>query len=115
MFDHKRLGESLVMIPVGDVLDNSNAHEMTEAIDAVQAAGNKFVVLDMSGLCFISSAGVGSILGAIGTSREMGGDIVLCNVPEKISHILEVLDLSEYITITPDLSAATDLCKIEVK
>ena len=53
----------------------------------------------MEGLEFLSSAGVGSMLGTVEVSREMGGDIVLCGPSEKIVHILEVLDLCDYLTI----------------
>ena len=115
MFYQKEINQSTVMINAGKVLDNSNAHEMTEMISAAQRAGHKHVVLDMSDLDFISSAGVGSILGTVGTSREVGGDIVLCNVSEKILHVFEILDLCDYLTITSDECTALELCQTEVR
>lgn len=115
MFDQKQMGESTVMIRAGTVLDNSNAHKMTEVINAVQVVGNKYIILNMSDLNFISSAGVGSILGAIGTSREMGGDIVLCGLSDKILHVFEILDLCDYLTITSNESSATELCLTEAR
>jgi len=113
MFSQRNIDEESVLIDVGELLDNNNAHEMTEVIGAVQEAGKKYIILDMSDLRFISSAGVGSILGAVGNSRGMGGDIILCSLSEKILHILEILDLCDYLTITSDEHTATELCAVE--
>jgi anti-anti-sigma factor len=115
MFSQRNIDKESVLIDVGKLLDNNNAHEMSEAISGAQAAGKKYIILDISDLGFISSAGVGSILGAVGKSREMGGDIILCGVSEKILHILEVLDLCDYLTITSDEHTAVELCGVEGK
>jgi anti-anti-sigma regulatory factor len=43
----------------------------------------------------------------------MGGDIVLCNVPDKIVHVFDVLDLTEYLTIASNIDSAMQLCGAE--
>ena len=99
MISAKKAGADTMVLSPGQALDNTNAHEMTEAICAAQGEGFKNIIIDMEGLEFLSSAGVGSMLGTVEVSREMGGDIVLCGPSEKIVHILEVLDLCDYLTI----------------
>lgn len=99
MISEKKLGTDTIILDPGKVLDNTNAHEMTEAICGAQGAGFKNIIVDMKELEFLSSAGVGSILGTVEVSRDMGGDIVLCGPSEKIVHILEVLDLCDYLTM----------------
>ena len=99
MITQRKLNEEILILNPGKVLDNNNAHEMADAISAAQTEDYKFILLDMGQLEFLSSAGVGSILGAVETSREKGGDIILSNVPEKILHVLKVLDLLDYLTI----------------
>lgn len=101
MISEKKLGADTIVLDPGRVLDNTNAHEMTEAICKAQDGGFKTIIVDMKELEFLSSAGVGSILGTVEVSREMGGDIILCGPSEKIVHILEVLDLCEYLTMKP--------------
>ncbi len=64
-FTHKILNKDTIIIGAGKQLDNNNAHEMVETITDAQSKGYKFIVLDMKQLEFISSAGVGSILGTI--------------------------------------------------
>jgi anti-anti-sigma factor len=110
MITRKNIDEESVVINPGKVMDNSNAHEVTKFITALQAEGCKNIVIDMSDLEFLSSAGVGSILGTVGRAREMGGDIILCNLSKRVLHILDVLDLCDYLTIEETEEAAREVC-----
>jgi anti-anti-sigma factor len=91
--------DDTVVITTGSSLDNNNAHEMVDAILAAQSRGFATIVIDMRALEFLSSAGVGAILGTVEASREAGGDIVLCNASRNIMHVFSVLDLAEFLTI----------------
>jgi anti-anti-sigma factor len=110
MVSQRKLDDESVVINPGRFLDNSNSHEMTDAMVAAQANGYKYIILDMTDLEFLSSAGVGSILGSVGRLRERGGDIILCNVSDRVMHILSILDLSEYLTIKQDEQSAKESC-----
>ncbi len=88
-----------VKIIMGHTLDNSNVHEMVDMITTLQEKDYKYILVDMSLLTFISSAGVGSILGTVETSRENGGDIIIYGISENIKNIFQVLDLLDYLTI----------------
>jgi anti-anti-sigma factor len=112
MISRKQVDESVMVIRPEEVLDNNNAHEMSRAIIETQSAGYKYIILDLSTLEFISSAGVGSILGSVGSSRGMGGDIILCNVPDRILHVFELLDLCGFLTIVENEEAAMGLCPV---
>jgi anti-anti-sigma factor len=85
---------------------------MSEAIIQAQSDGFKYIVLNLSGLDFISSAGVGSILASVESSRGVGGDIILCHASDKIRHIFEILDLCDYLTIVEDEKSAMSLCPV---
>ena len=102
IFAQRALRDDTLLIRPGQSLDNTNAHLMIDAISTAQSNGYKYVIIDMDGLEFLSSAGVGSILGTIELSREAGGDIILCNVCANVMHVLKVLDLDEYMTIRAD-------------
>jgi anti-anti-sigma factor len=104
--------DTLVLRP-STSLDNNNAHLMEKAISSAQAGGYKFIIIDMTDLEFLSSAGVGSILGSVVKSHEMQGDIILCNVKDNILRVLEVLDLADLLTIRPTEKEALALCGTE--
>ena len=97
--NHKKLNEDTLLVKVPEALDNNNAHEMVEILTEAHENGFINIMMDMSGLNFISSAGVGSILGTVELFRTSGGDIFLHNLQEPIVHILEVLDLTDYLTV----------------
>lgn len=92
-------------------LDNNNAHEMVDLISSAQAEDFKFIIIDLADLEFISSAGVGSILGTVESSREIGGDIILCNASQSVLHVFAVLDLTDYLTFRSDEKEAADVCQ----
>jgi len=104
------INDHTVLINPGKVIDNNNAHEMIDIISEAQGNGYNYIILDMSDMEFISSAGVGSILGTIETSREAGGDIIICNASENIIHIFDVLDLTDYLTVEKDRERALAVC-----
>jgi len=112
MIARKQVDESVVIICPEKVLDNNNAHEMSEAIVQAQSEGYKYIILNLSTLDFMSSAGVGSILGSVESSRGMGGDIILCHASDKIRHIFEILDLCDFLTIVENEEAAMGMCPV---
>ncbi len=108
--DHRVVHDDMLLINPGKTLDNSNAHEMVQVLTGAQADGFRFVIIDLTTLEFLSSAGVGSLLGSVDLFREQGGDIILCNVPTPIMHILTVLDLAEFFTVRPNEREAAVAC-----
>nr|MBN2276451.1 anti-sigma factor antagonist [candidate division Zixibacteria bacterium] len=107
-----RVNGDTVELNPGKMLDNSNAHEMAMAISEAQSRGYKYIIINMDQLEFISSAGVGSILGSVETMRESDGDIIICNAAETILHVFSVLDLFDYLTIKPDRDEALKTCQV---
>ena len=102
--------DTLVVNP-GRMLDNDNAQEMVDIVSSALERGYRFVIVDMADLEFLSSAGVGSILGTVESLREAGGDLILCNLSTTIEHILKVLDLAEYLTTHVNRDHAEAACK----
>lgn len=103
----KRISDDACVIVAESALDNNNAHEMHGAIGELLSKGFKHLIIDMSRLEFLASAGVGSIIGNVETAREAGGDIVLCNLSATVRHVLDVLDLGDYLTVMGNVDEAT--------
>lgn len=58
------------------------------------------VVLDLSGIPFIDSAGLGALVGGIRRTRELGGDVVVCCNRPSVRRLLHNTGLDEIVTIT---------------
>ncbi len=106
----RNVSDDIIALSAGKTLDNNNASDMVDAIVRAEQSGFRNVIIDMEGLEFLSSAGVGSILSTVELLRDKGGNIVLCNVPTPVMHVLDVLDLSEYLTIKTTEESAVASC-----
>jgi anti-anti-sigma factor len=111
IFKSRSIDASTLLITLGASLDNNNAHLLMEQIASAIHGGIKYILLDMEKLEFISSAGVGAILGTVESLRNSGGDIVLFSLCDKVRHVLEVLDLTDYLTIRKSLSDSLAMCE----
>lgn len=59
--------------------------------ERVRGRDKRKIVLDFAKLDYISSAGLGVLMGLIEEIRSNGGDMRLANLPEKIFHVLDLL------------------------
>jgi anti-sigma B factor antagonist len=69
----------VVCRPAGEV-DASTVCKFRETL--AELAHSSLVLIDMSGVSFIDSAGLGALIGGIRRTREFGGDVaVVCGRP----------------------------------
>jgi len=106
----KESSETLILLP-GEIIDNSNVQVLTDELESAYSQGYRCVIVNMSRLEFLSSAGVGVIFSYVRKFREMKGDIVLCNVSVDILYVLNELDVSDYLTISATEETATSECR----
>jgi anti-sigma B factor antagonist len=57
------------------------------------------VTLDFEKVSFISSAGVGILLGLVSSVREAGGDAIFVKITPKVISVFRLLNLEDYFTI----------------
>ncbi len=75
-----------------------NAHTVRQfesALESLVTAGKFTILLDCRSLHYISSAGLGAIMGLIETVRENGGDILLCSLQENVYAIFDTLGFTQ--------------------
>ena len=111
MIDTEQLDTETLLLRPGRVLDNNNAHEVMQAVDAALKDGKRYVVCDMTSVDFLSSAGVGSLISGLSKIRGNGGEFVLFNLSEKILHVLQALDLQDFMPCEADLETAVARCR----
>ena len=88
-----------VLVSVSGRVDGSTAPDLDKAIKSLQDNGHFRIVLDMGGVTFLSSAGIGVLIGGWKTSRRWNrGDVRLANLPPKIMDVLELTGLDKHFT-----------------
>jgi anti-sigma B factor antagonist len=75
-----------------------NAHtvrQFEEALEEIVHSGRYTILLDCQDLSYISSAGLGAIMGLIEPIREKGGDILLCRLQKNVYSIFDTLGFTQ--------------------
>ena len=83
-----------VMQPEGFV----NAHTVRQfesALEDLIQSGRFTILIDCQALSYISSAGLGAIMGLIEPIRANGGDILLCNLQSNVYSIFATLGFTQ--------------------
>jgi anti-sigma B factor antagonist len=96
----------LICRPVGE-LDAFTVSQFRQAL--AELASSKRLVIDMSGIPFVDSAGLGALIGGIRRTRELGGDVaVACNRPTLV-RLLRTTGFDRIVTVaeTTDEAAAS--------
>lgn len=82
-----------------------NAHTVRQfesSLEEVVQNGRYAILLNCRQLSYISSAGLGAIMGLIETVRERGGDIQLCNLQENVFAIFDTLGFTQLYKVHPE-------------
>ncbi|MGH9115974.1 MAG: STAS domain-containing protein [Acidimicrobiales bacterium] len=89
--------------PVGE-LDAFTVSQFRQAL--AEMASNKRLVIDMSGIPFIDSAGLGALIGGIRRTRELGGDVaVACSRPTLV-RLLRTTGFDRIVTVAENVEEA---------
>jgi anti-sigma B factor antagonist len=84
------------MIKVKGRVDSATAPQLTQALDNAAEGGKFKLVVDMSELEYMSSAGFRALLAAQRNSKKYNrGEVVLVSVPERIREALELAGFTE--------------------
>jgi anti-sigma B factor antagonist len=69
--------------------------ESAELRDSVKAliAQNKKIVLNLGGVSYIDSGGLGTLVSLYTTAHNSGGSIKLCNLTQRVGDLLQVTKL----------------------
>jgi anti-sigma B factor antagonist len=87
----------VVRVMAADVLDMDSAQDLRLFLGTLIAGGVKKIAVDMMGLEFIDSSGIGVLIEAAKLLRSRKGDIVLMDVPERVQVIVQPVRLNRFI------------------
>lgn len=100
-----------VLFILSGYIDAHTVIEFEKAVYSAIESGQKRVVLDISGLSYISSAGIGAMMGLARKLSQTGGDLVLLNPSTKVFTILDGLGFTKIFKIASDQQEALEKMK----
>ena len=101
----QKLPDGLLATIIGDIdLARSPALRL-ELLDLVKQKPKRLVV-DLSGVPYMDSSGVATLIEALQHQRKAGAKMVLCGLQAKVRSIFEIARLDAVFKIVPDCEAA---------
>jgi anti-anti-sigma factor len=103
--------EDIVILSLKGELDGSTFKELQAKTEEIISGDVNNILLDMSALSYIGSAGLRAIHSASNSSKEKGGSVKLLNPSDASERVLKTLGFDQFFEIYKDLDKAIDSFK----
>ncbi len=87
-------------------IDTQGAIDLNRALQAAVSAGKHNMVLDMTEVLYISSAGLRSLADVLTKNKEKGGDLKLVALNRKVMRVLRIIGFDRFFSTYETVEAA---------
>jgi len=87
-------------------LDLFDTSDVTSHLIAAVAAYGPSIIVDLAGLNFIDSCGLGVLVRVLRWTRESGGDLSLAAPQQQVRRVLEITGLIDVFSVYPSVQQA---------
>ena len=94
------------VVSVYGELDVATSPDLRERLIRLVSEGRVQLVLDLDGVDFLDSTGLGTVVGALKRVRTHGGDLRLVCTEARITRLFEITGLDKAVPLLPTLDAA---------
>ncbi len=94
----EKVQDGIILLTVRGFLDAHTFEQLEKTIDGLFETGTYRIIVDLSTLDYISSAGAGVFIGAVGKAQENEGNIVLMKPTPNVKEVFDLLGLSQIFT-----------------
>ena len=77
----------------GRIVLGEETSALRDAVNSLLAEGKKNIVLDLSNVSFIDSAGLGTLVAAYSSAKSKGASLRLCNLGSRFKELLQITKL----------------------
>jgi len=86
--------DGVAVVTLGGEVDVYTAPKVKQALVDLLAAGNRALVVNLDGVEYLDSTGLGALIGGLRRAREKGGAFrVVCSNP-RLKRIFDITDLT---------------------
>ena len=94
------------VVSVYGEVDVATAPELRERLVDLVNEGRSRLVVDLGGVDFLDSTGLGMIVSALKRARTHGGDLRVVCTESRITRLFEITGLDKALTLLPTVDAA---------
>ncbi|MBI3004603.1 MAG: STAS domain-containing protein [Ignavibacteriales bacterium] len=98
--------EIAILEPRGSLIGGDETDELkTKAKDLIEQ-GNRKLVLDLGGVTYINSSGIGALVGIHSMYKKASGHIKLCNIAKGVQNVFVITKLTSVFDVEEVRDAA---------
>lgn len=99
-------GDVVILTLSGRLMGGPDTEQFLKQVRDVVAEGRQKVIVDMGGVAWVNSSGLGALIAAWTALQEAGGKMTLVRVSRRIEQILGVTKLNTVFQIHADEESA---------
>jgi anti-anti-sigma factor len=80
-------------------VDSEGAVDMDLALQAATSEGKSKIILDMSQVRYINSAGLRTLADILTQNKKSGGDLKLVNLHPKVQRVMQIIGFDKFFSI----------------
>ena len=100
--DTREVAHVTILDITGRIVLGDEIGDLRDAIHNLVADGKKKIILNLAGVEYIDSSGVGELVSSYTTVRNAGGELKLLNLTQKVQDVLYVTKLYTVFDIRDD-------------
>jgi anti-sigma B factor antagonist len=104
-----RQHKGFVIFDLDGDFDSRTAADAKEEIREMILAGNSNVIINLESVSYIDSAGLGTLVSALKTAKEKGGNVWLAGMAEQVKIVVELTRLHHVFTVFDSVDEALEV------
>lgn len=100
--------DGVTVLTASGRLNMVSAPRLKAAVDESVAAGRARIVVDLGGIEFIDSSGLGALIGGLKVARQATGDLRIAAAGEQVRTVLGLTNLDRILRPHPTVEEALD-------
>lgn len=101
-------GSVTIIALQGNLMGGPDASQLNTKLHELAESGKKQIVIDLSGVQFMNSSGLGLLIGGVSALKNAGGSLRIANASEKILSLITITKLGSVLQTYPSIEAALE-------
>ena len=107
-FETLPIGDTIAAIRGVGRLNMVSAAALRETVSEALSTGRTRIVVDLSGIDFVDSSGLGALIGCLKSARQAGGDLRIAQLTSQVTMVLQLSNLDRVLKSYESTEAAYD-------
>jgi anti-sigma B factor antagonist len=101
-------GDVTLLDLIGKITIGEGSVQLRDAVSRLLDAGRNRIILNLGGVTYVDSSGIGELVSRFTTTKNTGGKLKLLNLPKKIKDLLMITKLLTVFEIYEDEQSALE-------